>query len=198
MLRSVEYGIYVTADYYRQKDIPQAADEQLRLYDMKARWRTDAVQWDASVLDSLNHLQYYKETEWEICTPANAAHFSAIAYYFGQMLRDSLKVPVGLICNAIGGSPIESWIDRNTLEYQFPAILKDWTRNDFIQDWVRGRAALNVKLSKEKFQRHPYEPCYLYESGIRPLEQYPVRGVIWYQGNQTLIIAKLMRSSLNS
>ena len=50
--------------------------------------------------------------------------------------------------------------------------------------------ALNVKLSKEKFQRHPYEPCYLYESGIRPLEQYPVRGVIWYQGNQTLIIAK--------
>lgn len=165
-----------------KKDIPQAADEQLRLYDMKARWRTDAVQWDASVLDSLNHLQYYKETEWEICTPANAAHFSAIAYYFGQMLRDSLKVPVGLICNAIGGSPTESWIDRNTLEYQFPAILKDWTRNDFIQDWVRGRAALNVKLSKEKFQRHPYEPCYLYESGIRPLEQYPVRGVIWYQG----------------
>ena len=136
-----------------KKDIPQAADEQLRLYDMKARWRTDAVQWDASVLDSLNHLQYYKETEWEICTPANAAHFSAIAYYFGQMLRDSLKVPVGLICNAIGGSPTESWIDRNTLEYQFPAILKDWTRNDFIQDWVRGRAALNVKLSKEKFQR---------------------------------------------
>ena len=46
-----------------KKDIPQAADEQLRLYDMKARWRTDAVQWDASVLDSLNHLQYYKDTE---------------------------------------------------------------------------------------------------------------------------------------
>lgn len=27
-----------------------------------------------------------------------------------------------------------------------------------------------------------YEPCYLYESGIRPLEQYPLKGVIWYQG----------------
>lgn len=165
-----------------KKDIPQAADEQLRLYDMKARWRTDAVQWDASVLDSLNHLQYYKDTEWQTCTPDNAARFSAIASYFGRMLRDSLKVPVGLICNAIGGSPTESWIDRNTLEYHFPAILKDWTHNDFIQDWVRGRAALNIKQSKEKFQRHPYEPCYLYESGIRPLAQYPVKGVIWYQG----------------
>lgn len=165
-----------------KKDIPQAADEQLRLYDMKARWRTNAVQWDASVLDSLNHLQYYKDTRWESSTPDNAARFSAVAYYFGRMLRDSLNVPVGLICNAIGGSPTESWVDRNTLEYQFPDILKDWTHNDFIQDWVRGRAALNVKLSKEKYQRHPYEPCYLYESGIRPLEQYPVKGVIWYQG----------------
>lgn len=165
-----------------RKDIPQAGDEQLRLYDMKARWRTNAVQWDASVLDSLNHLQYYVDTQWKSSTPENAADFSAIAYYFGQMLRDSLKVPVGLICNAIGGSPTEAWVDRNTLEYQFPAILKDWLNNDFIQDWVRGRAALNIKLSKYKYQRHPYEPCYLFESGIRPLEQYPVKGVIWYQG----------------
>lgn len=165
-----------------RKDIPLAADEQLRLYDMKARWRTDAVQWDASVLDSLNHLQYYADTQWKTCAPENAADFSAIAYYFGQMLRDSLQVPVGLICNAVGGSPTEAWVDRSTLEYQFPAILKDWLRNDFIQDWVRGRAALNIKQSKYKYQRHPYEPCYLFESGIRPLEQYPIKGVIWYQG----------------
>ena len=75
MFRSVEHGVYVEPSHYRQKDIPQAADEQLRLYDMKARWRTDAVQWDASVLDSLNHLQYYKDTEWQTCTPDNAARF---------------------------------------------------------------------------------------------------------------------------
>ncbi|MDE6451293.1 MAG: sialate O-acetylesterase, partial [Odoribacter sp.] len=28
----------------------------------------------------------------------------------------------------------------------------------------------------------PYEPCYLYETGIRPLKDFPVKGVIWYQG----------------
>ena len=163
-------------------DIPRAVDQQLRLYDMKARWRTNAVEWEANVLDSLNHLQYYKDTEWKNCTPATASDFSAIAYYFGKMLRDSLNVPVGLICNAVGGSPTEAWVDRASLEYQFPAILKDWTKNDFIQEWVRGRAALNIKKSANSQQRHPYEPCYLYESGIRPLEQYPIRGVIWYQG----------------
>lgn len=165
-----------------KKDIPQAADGQLRLYDMKARWRTDQVEWKPSALDSLNHLQYYANARWEACTPENADDFSAVAYYFGQMLRDSLQVPVGLICNAIGGSPTEAWVDRKTLEYQFPAILKDWMHNDFIQDWVRGRAILNIKQSDTKFQRHPYEPCYLFEAGIRPLEQYPIKGVIWYQG----------------
>lgn len=163
-------------------DIPRVADQELRLYDMKARWRTNAVEWETTVLDSLNHLQYYKDTEWKECAPETVSDFSAIAYYFGKMLRDSLKVPVGLICNAVGGSPTEAWIDRTSLEYHFPAILKDWTQNDFIQEWVRGRAALNIKKSVNNRQRHPYEPCYLYESGIRPLEQYPIRGIIWYQG----------------
>ena len=163
-------------------DIPRAADQELRLYDMKARWRTNAVEWETTVLDSLNHLQYYKDTEWKECAPETVSDFSAIAYYFGKMLRDSLKVPVGLICNAVGGSPTEAWIDRTSLEYHFPAILKDWTQNDFIQEWVRGRAALNIKKSVNNRQRHPYEPFYLYESGIRPLEQYPIRGIIWYQG----------------
>ena len=163
-------------------DIPRAADQELRLYDMKARWRTNAVEWETTVLDSLNHLQYYKDTEWKECAPETVSDFSAIAYYFGKMLRDSLKVPVGLICNAVGGSPTEAWIDRTSLEYHFPAILKDWTQSDFIQEWVRGRAALNIKKSVNNRQRHPYEPCYLYESGIRPLEQYPIRGIIWYQG----------------
>ena len=163
-------------------DIPNAANDQIRLYDMKARWTTNAVEWDASVLDSLNHLQYYKTAKWTECTPATAGQFSAVAYYFGKMLQDSLKVPVGLICNAIGGSTTESWVDRRSLEYEFPAILRNWTKNDFIQDWARERAMLNIKKSTDQFQRHPYEPCYLYEAGIRPLEQFPIKGVIWYQG----------------
>lgn len=165
-----------------KRDIPHVADEQLRFFDMKARWRTDAVEWDASVLDSLNGLHYFAGTQWEACTPESAADFSAIAYYFGKMLRDSLQVPVGLVCNAIGGSPTEAWVDRRTLEYRFPALLKDWMKNDFIQDWVRERAALNTGMSENKFQRHPYEPCYLFEAGIRPLQSYPIKGVLWYQG----------------
>lgn len=169
------------ADTYK-RDTDNVGDPQLRLFDMKARWETYNVAWPASCLDSLNHLQYYRSTTWQPTTPDNAKWFSAIAYYYGRMLRDSLKVPVGLICNAVGGSPTEAWIDRNTLETCFPAILKNWLHNDFIQDWVRGRAAKNLTNDNTHLGRHPYEPCYLYESGILPLQKYPIKGVIWYQG----------------
>lgn len=165
-----------------KEDIAAADDPQLRLFDMKGRWETYDVAWPASCLDSLNHLQYFHETTWQPSTSTSASRFSAVGYYYGRMLRQKLGVPVGLICNAVGGAPTEAWVDRNSLETSFPNILSNWLQNDFIQDWVRGRAAKNLTNDQTKLGRHPYEPCYLYESGILPLQRYPIKGVIWYQG----------------
>jgi sialate O-acetylesterase len=154
----------------------------IRFFDKKARYRTNAETWNTATLDSLNQLKHYTPTTWSVCDAESAAQMSAIAYYFGAMLADSLQVPIGLINNAVGGSTTESWIDRKTLEFKFPDILNDWINNDMTQAWARGRAALNIKATNNKLQRHPYEPCYLYESGILPLAAYPINGVIWYQG----------------
>ncbi len=185
-----------------------AADPDLRLYDMKCNWRTDNVEWPASALDSVNHLQYFKPARWTRATPETLRRFSAVGYYFGRALRDSLQVPIGLINNAVGGSTAESWIDRETLETRYPAILHDWTRNDLIMEWARGRALKNIGARKalkegepclgdssrvygsvyatvpcaDHITRHPYEPCYLFEAGILPLDHFPITGVIWYQG----------------
>lgn len=159
-----------------------AAQPAIRLFDSKARWETNAVAWDERVLDSLNRLEYFLPAVWSECTPETADRFSAVGYAFGRMLADSLQVPVGLILNAVGGSPAEAWIDRRTLEFEFPEILYDWTHNDFIQPWVRQRASQNISAGSNPRQRHPYEPCYLFEAGIRPLERFPIKGVIWYQG----------------
>ena len=165
-----------------KRDVPAANHPEIRLFDMKARWLTNDFTWSNSALDSVNRLHYFTHPLWEECRPENAAHFSAVAYYFGQMLQDSLQVPVGLICNAVGGSPAESWVNRLELENQFPAILRNWTENDFIQDWVRSRAISNMGKDAPKLQRHPYEPGYLFDAGIRPLAQFPIAGAIWYQG----------------
>ncbi|MDE5612246.1 MAG: hypothetical protein K2I90_09560, partial [Odoribacter sp.] len=164
--------------------LAEAARSRIRLFDMKPRVFTDAVSWDTADLVAVNRLDYYRPASWQLPDERSVANFSAVAYSFGKMLADSLKVPVGLICNAVGGAPAEAFIDRRSLEYnhQLVDILYDWTKNDMIQDWVRGRAVLNMKNSPLKSQRHPYEPCYLYETGIRPLKDFPMKGVIWYQG----------------
>lgn len=154
----------------------------IRIFDMKPRWQTQSVVWESSVLDSLNRLQYYKDSRWENLHGHNVDMISAIALSFGRVLTDSLNVPIGLILNPVGGSTIESWIDRKTLEFEFPEILRDWRKNDLIMEWARERASLNIKTATNPLQRHPYEPAYLFESGIEPLNKFPIKGVIWYQG----------------
>ena len=162
------------------RDLPKATDRGLRLYHMQPRWETDNVEWDSAAVDSVSRLQYYRPARWVASSPQSAADFSAVAYYMGRMLRDSLRVPVGLICNAVGGTPIESWIDRPTLEEYYPQVLRHWKNNDFVMDWVRGRTAKN--LAHRPGGRHPYHPAYCFETGMVPLLDFPLRGVAWYQG----------------
>lgn len=170
-------------DMIGKNDVLASADDRnLRLFDMKAKWRTDNIAWPAEAVEAVQKLDYYVDTEWVPSNRVTAEKFSAVGYCFGHMLRDSLDVPVGLICNAIGGSTTESWIDRQTLQQDFPLILKDWLDNDFVQAWARGRAAKNLDSKNTGKHRHPYEPCYLFEAGIMPLAGYPIKGVIWYQG----------------
>lgn len=159
------------------------AQPKLRLLKFNPVAETDGVSWDSTTLAKLNHLDYFSGN-WEPATSATAAGFSAIGYYFGQQLVQEEGVPIGLIQMAVGGSTLESWIDRYTIEHdpQLVDVLSNWRKSDFVQEWVRGRADLNLKNSLNPRQRHPYEPAYNYEAGIAQLIGSPIKGVIWYQG----------------
>ena len=159
-----------------------ATNPDIRLFNEKCNWLTNDYEWPETALDSVNRLMHFAPAKWEMCNGQNTTEFSAVAFQFGKMLSDSLNVPIGLILNAVGGSPTESWIDRKTLEFEFPDMLYNWKDSDFIQQWVRDRAKKNIAKSANKLQRHPYEPCYLFESGILPLQGCAIKGVIWYQG----------------
>ena len=173
-----------------------AASRLLHLCNMAPLYSTDNDNWPAAVCDSVNQLKYLKKPVWERATAENIRNFSAIAYHMGRVLADSLQVPVGIICNAVGGSTTESWIDRRTLEWKLPNILTDWYFGDYGQPWARERALKNIAqvvnvekdgksspdLNKTRQQRHPYEPCYMFEAGILPLDHFRIKGVAWYQG----------------
>ena len=169
---------------HKTQSLANIKGKDIRLYDMKPRVFTDNIEWDSTSLAALNRHDYYVPTAWQLQDEENVSDFSAVAYHFGAMLADSLGVPVGLICNAVGGAPAESFIDRKTIEFNptLVDILYNWRQNDMIQDWCRGRATQNIAKSTNKLQRHPYEPCYLYETGIAPIACYPIQGAIWYQG----------------
>ncbi len=163
------------------EDTLKANDSMLRLFNMKPRVHTKASEWSEEEKDSVDHLVYYRPAKWQSSTPESAQWFSAVGWYFGKMLRDSLDVPVGIICNAVGGVGTESWIDIESLEHSIPDALINWRKNDYIQPWVQQRAGENTGTSNPK-RRHSYEPSYLFSAGIRPLGAYPIAGVIWYQG----------------
>jgi sialate O-acetylesterase len=155
----------------------------IRLLNMEPIAETNNQAWDAATLEKINRLQYFSGS-WQRCDSSSAKSFSAVAYFFAQRLHQQLKVPVGLIQVAVGGSTTESWIDRYTMEHH-PVLLNElygWRRSDFFMPWVRERADTNLKYSTTTKQRHPFEPAYNFEAGIAPFTSFPIKGVIWYQG----------------
>ncbi len=100
--------------------------------------------------------------EWVKCTPETMPDFSAIGYFFGKELNEKLQVPVGLISSNWGGTPIESWIP----EFE---ILSNSELCD---------AASKVPY----FPWAPSKPGYTYNAMIAPLMPFPMKGVLWYQG----------------
>jgi sialate O-acetylesterase len=52
---------------------------------------------------------------WSRCSPRSLASFSAVGGWFARRLHRELGVPVGMICNAWGGTRIQTWMSREAL-----------------------------------------------------------------------------------
>ena len=158
------------------------ADPDLRLFNMKPRFYVNDVRWPDADVEMTQNMDFYHPAQWEPCDTENVRAFTAVGYHFGRMLREHLGVPVGLVCNAIGGSPTEAWIDRETLATQYPEILDDWFTNKLLNQWCIEMGKINLGYPESGVTKHPFAPAYLFESAIASMEQYPVKGVVWDQG----------------
>ena len=161
----------------------EMVNSNLRLFAMNAVAETDNVAWDTATLRAVNQLQYFSG-RWQNSDATTAPAFSAVAWYFGNKIQQDQNIPVGLIQVAVGGAPIVSFMERHSMEFDNYLLdeLYDWKKSDFLMPWVRERASKNLELSNDARQRHPYEPCYIYEAGISQFISTPVTGILWYQG----------------
>jgi len=106
-----------------------------------------------------------KAQPWSICSADNIEDFSAVAYFFGRDLAKSLgQTPIGLIDASLGGTNCEAWCSMKSLSEvaELEPLLKYWSEIEGPDD--------------------RYRPGTLFNGIISPLVRYPLRGVIWYQG----------------
>jgi sialate O-acetylesterase len=110
--------------------------------------------------------------KWEVCSPATVGDFSAVGYFFGRQLHQTLGVPVGLIDNAWGGSAAEAWVRRDKVAAHdtLRAIHDRWTKLE------------EEKPDDDKLMKGNQRPGNIHAGVLSPSIGYGLRGAIWYQG----------------
>ncbi len=143
---------------------------------------------------------------WQLCTPETLGGFSAVGYFFGRQLHETLQVPVGLLATDWGGTPAESWTSHDhlaahaelqpiqaTWAERVAAYNPDKARSDYetaLAAWEDQVAAARAEGRPEPGRpqmaqdptQHPHHPSVLYNAMIAPIVPFAIRGAIWYQG----------------
>ncbi len=98
---------------------------------------------------------------WEVSSPESASTFSAVGFQFAKRLQEFLKVPIGIIESNWGGTPIEAWMNKESLS-----------------------PFTNVKVPQpnDTAKADRLKPTCLFNGMINPIAGYAIKGFLWYQG----------------
>lgn len=83
--------------------------------------------------------------KWENTNPQTILNFSGVAYFFAKNLYEKNKVPVGIIHTSLGGSPVQAWMDTNSLK-NYPEYLQEaekWKNDDLIKSTESNEQSLS-------------------------------------------------------
>jgi sialate O-acetylesterase len=116
---------------------------------------------------------------WIVCEDGAVAGLSTVPYLFGQYLHRRLKVPVGIINIAQGGSYAREWCDRARLEQ-----MNSPTVNAQI-------AKLDQKVKQDPKAENGRGPATLFNARLYPLRHMAVAGVIYLQGENEALTGSL-------
>ena len=105
------------------------------------------------------------EATWQYSTGEVAAWTSAIGYFFAKRLQRSLDVPVGIIVNAWGGSRIEPWMTKESIDNAGISPAE--------------RAEIDALVEDAPWPRIPEV---IWNGRMAPIAGYGARGFLWYQG----------------
>lgn len=134
---------------------------------------------------------------WQACAPDTVRDFSAVGFFFGRQIHQTINVPVGLIDNAWGGSACEAWVRRDLLEQdeKYAPLMQRWAETEATWDPAVAQQKYEAALkrwqetrrgNRPRAPRNPLtgnqRPGNLYCGVLHPVIGYTIRGAIWYQG----------------
>ncbi len=139
--------------------------------------------------------------KWAVCSPQTVGGFSAVGYFFGRQLHQTLGVPIGLINDSWGGSACEAWIPREKLaaDPKYKPLLEHGEQIE--KDYPMNKEKWQATVSKARAEgkrppREPhnpdedmhgnFRPGNIYNGVLLPTIGYGIRGAIWYQGESNV------------
>lgn len=119
--------------------------------------------------------QKESQGQWSICSPETVANYSAVAYFFGKRLFNTLDVPVGVVVSAAAGANGSAFIPKEVLLNDSHLKKKYWDPNEF-------RVSSQEIVDTLGFFTKVGQPTLMYNAMIHPLENLSIKGFLWYQG----------------
>ena len=159
-----------------EAEIAKAKYPNIRFYQVPRRSSTQAskeLERPAAATQPAQQMQ----SQWAVCTPETAPEFSAVGYFFArELLSKQPDVPIGLIQNAWGGMPVESFMSEEAIKADpdFHVLLEK-----------RAAASTREVKGPSGQLRPPNGPQWatnIYNRMVYPLLPYAIKGAIWYQG----------------
>ena len=119
-------------------EIDQFNNDQIRLFRVQNETSTHGVKDDIRATN----------INWKPLTKQNAWLFSAVGSFLGKRMFEKNKVPQGIIVNSWGGTPIEAWISKDSLQKDYPMLVKRMAIYES-DNYVRAQMQANGAASRQ-------------------------------------------------
>jgi len=110
---------------------------------------------------------------WQCASKETLGEFSGVAWFFGRFMHEKYSIPIGLINSTWGGTPVEAWMSADALA-------------DFPEKIICGRQYIDPIKQNENTGNEEFfierQPMGVYNAMLAPVLKFPLKGVIWYQG----------------
>ena len=148
-------------------------------------------------LDPVSCTDMKIETPWEQASTNTVPDWTATGFFFGRNIHKAAGIPIGLLDSNWGGTRIEPWTSAEAFN-EVPAFSNEvesvknrvqlLAQNDVVKKEFHMRVAKATPEERKKMRqpRKPWgsesSPAATYNAMIDGLTQFPIKGVIWYQG----------------